>query len=52
LSSIIFSDGSTVTDDNFNPFTASTSPVISGGTGAIVNVASGGYIELASPVSP
>lgn len=52
LSSIIFSDGASVTDDNFNPFTSSTSPVIPSGTGAIINVASGGYVELASPASP
>jgi hypothetical protein len=52
LSTIVFSDGASVTDDNFNPFSSATSPVLPSGTGAIINVASGGYVELASPVTP
>ena len=52
LGAIVFSDGSSATDDNFNPFSSSSSPTVPNGSGAIINVSSPGYITLNSPVTP
>lgn len=52
LGAIVYSDGSSPTDDNFNPFSSSSSPTVPNGGGAIINVASPGYVILNSPVTP
>lgn len=52
LSSILYSDGASVTDDTFTPFTTANSPVLPVGGGMIVNVAAPGFIDLNSPLAP
>lgn len=52
LSAIVFSDGSSATDDNFNPFSSTSSPSVPNGSGAIINVSSPGYITLNNPLNP
>jgi len=52
LGAIVYSDGSSPTDDNFNPFSSSSSPTVQNGSGAIINVASPGYVTLNSSVTP
>lgn len=52
LGSIVYSDGAAVTDDTFTPFTSANSPSLPIGSGMIVNVASPGFIDLASPLNP
>lgn len=52
LGAIVYSDGTSATDDNFNPFLPSSSPTVQNGSGAIINVASPGYVTLNSPVTP
>jgi len=50
LQNFIYSDGASVTDDSFNAYDPTNSPVISSGSGLIVNVPAPSYIVLNSPI--
>jgi len=50
LVAIAYSDGSSPTDDNFNPYSSSTSPSVATKGAMRVNVDSAKYITLPSPV--
>jgi len=51
LQNFIYSDGTSVTDDGFNPYDPATSPAIPSGSGLIINVPAPSYIVLNSPVN-